>query len=181
MLISLRNSESHSVIQALIVFLFNLRTGNSNKMIASILQLKNEHDVSDYSNSVIKSFENDVLPLRFGINSLNRDDLIQNCTTKMAKKLFNVNNNLFLICDGTYACHQKSINEYQRKSFSGQKKVPLCKPFNLCTTDGYIVDMLGPYLANQNDAEILKNVIENPNGLRKFLKEGDIFVLDRFP
>jgi len=43
-LISLRNSESRSVIQALIIFLFKLRTGNSNKMIASILQLKNEHD-----------------------------------------------------------------------------------------------------------------------------------------
>jgi len=97
----------------------------------------------------------------------------------MAKKLFNVNDNLFLICDGTYARHQKSTNnEYQRKSFSGQKKVPLCRPFTLCTT-GYIVDMLGPYLANQNDAEILKNVIEDPNSLRKFLKEGDIFVLDR--
>ncbi|EZA55469.1 hypothetical protein X777_04750 [Ooceraea biroi] len=71
----------------------------------------------------------------------------------MAKKLFNANDNLFLICDGTYARHQKSTNiEYQRKSFSGQKKVPLCKPFTLCTTDGYIVDMLGPYFANQNDA-----------------------------
>ncbi|KMQ84861.1 hypothetical protein RF55_16997, partial [Lasius niger] len=149
-------------------------------MIASILQLKNEHDVSDYSNSIIKSFENDVLPLRFGINSFNRDDLIQNHTTEMAKKLFNVNDNFFIICDGTYARHQKSTNnEYQRKSFSGQKKVPLCKPFTLCTTDGYIVDMLGPYLANQNDAEILKSVIEDPNSLRKFLKEGDIFVLDR--
>ena len=39
--------------------------------------------------------------------------------------------------------------------------------------------MLGPYLANQNDAEILKSVFVNPNGLCKFLKEGDIFVLDR--
>ncbi|GAB1860468.1 SWIM-type domain-containing protein [Camponotus japonicus] len=135
---------------------------------------------NNYSNSIIKSFEDDVLPLRFGLNSLNRDDLIQNHTTEMAKKLFNINNNLFLICDGTYVRHQKSTNnEYQRKSFSGQKKVPLCKPFTLCTTDGYIVDMLGPYLANQNDAEILKSVIEDPNSLRKFLKEGDIFVLDR--
>lgn len=180
MLISLRNSKSRSVIQALIVFLFKLRAENSNKMIASILQLKNEHDVSDYSNSIIKSFEDDLLPLRFGINSLNRDDLIQNHTTEMSKKLFNVNDNLFLICDGTYARHQKSTNnEYERKSFSGQKKVPLCKPFTLYTTDGYIVDMLGPYFANQNDAEILKSVIEDSNSLRKFLKEGDIFVLDR--
>ena len=54
-------------------------------MIASILQLTDEHVVSDYSNSIIKSFENDVLTLRFGINSVIRDDIIQNRTTEMVK------------------------------------------------------------------------------------------------
>jgi len=39
--------------------------------------------------------------------------------------------------------------------------------------------MIGPYLINQNDAEILKHILEDPNGLSKFLKEGDTFVLDR--
>lgn len=112
-------------------------------MLTSILQVENEQSISEYSASIIQSFEKDVLPLRFGLSSLNRDDLIQNHTTKIAKKLFN--DNLLLIYDGTYARHQKSINnEYQRKSFSGQKKVPLCKPFTICTTDGYVVDMLGP-------------------------------------
>lgn len=62
-----------------------------------------------------------------------------------------------LICDGTYVRHQKSSNnEYQRKSFSGQKKVTLCKPFTICTTDDFVVDMLGPYIVNENNAEILK-------------------------
>lgn len=37
MLTSLRNRQSRSVIQALVVFLFKLRSGNSNAMIASIL------------------------------------------------------------------------------------------------------------------------------------------------
>ena len=85
MKIWLRNSQSRLIIQALVVFLFKLRTGNSNKMIASILQLTDEHVVSDYSNSIIKSFENDVLTLRFGINSVIRDDIIQNRTTEMVK------------------------------------------------------------------------------------------------
>jgi len=180
MMVSLRNSKSRSVIQALVVFLLKLRTGNSNKMIASILQLENEQSVSDYSTSIIKSFENDILPFHFGLHAVNREDLIQNHNTEITKKLFDVCDNLFLICDGTYARHQKSTNnEYQRKSFSGQKKVPLCKPFTICTTDGYIVDMLGPYFANQNDAEILKNIIQDPNGLYKLLLKGDTFVLDR--
>lgn len=61
---------------------------------------------------------------------------------------------MILICNVTCIRHQKSSNnEYQRKSYSGQKKVPLCKPFIICTKSGYVVDMLGPYLANNNDAK----------------------------
>ena len=75
----------------------------------------------------------------------------------MTRKLFDVSDKLFIICDGTYGRHQKNTNnEYQRKYFSGQKKVLLCKPFTIWTTDGFEINMLGPYLANNNDAEILK-------------------------
>ena len=157
---SLRNSQSRSVIQALIVFLFKLRAGDSNKLLASILNIDNEQSISEYSKSIIQSFEKDVLPLRFGLNFVIRDNLIQNHRTEIAKTLFDVQDNLLLIYDGTYARHQKSINnEYQRKSFSRQKEVPLCKPFTICMTDGYVVDMLGPYTANQNDMDITKTII----------------------
>ena len=46
-------------------------------------------------------------------------------------------------------------------------------------TDGFVTDMLGLCLANKNDAEILKNILEDSNGLRNFLKEGNTVVLDR--
>ena len=39
--------------------------------------------------------------------------------------------------------------------------------------------MLGPYPANQNYADIMKTIIEDPNGLYKFLTTNDVFVLDR--
>ena len=104
-----------------------VRTGNSNKMLASILNIENEQIISDYSASVVESFENEVLSGRFSLNSFDRANLIQNHTTEIAMNLFDAHNHLLLICDGTYARHQKSTNnEYQRKSFSGQKKVPLC-------------------------------------------------------
>ena len=87
---------------------------------------------------------------------------------------------MLLIYDSKYTRHTKSTNnDYQRKSFSGQKKVSLCKPFPICTINGYVVDMLGPYLANQNDADIMKTIIEDPNGLCKFSRMNDVFVLDR--
>ena len=38
---------------------------------------------------------------------------------------------------------------------------------------------LGPYPVNRNDADIMKTIIEDPNGLCKFLKTNDVFVLDR--
>ena len=85
MAISLQNSQSRSIIQAFVVFLFKLRTRNSSKIIGSILQLRDEHVVSDYTNSITKSFENGVLPLRSDINSVIRYDLIQKHTSEMAK------------------------------------------------------------------------------------------------
>jgi hypothetical protein len=110
----------------------------------------------------------------FGIDGKNitRDIILKN-TSEMAKKLFNLDaDQAMIICDGTYIRHEKSSNnEYQRKSYSGQKKVPLCKPFTICTTNGFVLDMLGPYEANLNDAQILKYVLSDSNGLIKLLKK----------
>lgn len=87
---------------------------------------------------------------------------------------------MIIICDGTYAHHQKiSNNEYQRKSHSVQKKVPLCKPFTVCTTDEYIIDMLGPYHANENDATIMKSIMNSASGLAQLMVPGDCFIVDR--
>lgn len=73
---------------------------------------------------------------------------------------------------------RKVQNEYQRKSYSDKKKVSLCKSFTICTTDGFVVDMLDPYLANQNDAA-MKDMISEPNSLCRLMKPGDTFVSDR--
>lgn len=153
-------------------------------MIAAILQLDQEQLVSEYCTSVMKSFEKDMLSSRFGFNlnkiDISKQDLIDFHTINIAKKLFNSNDKLMLICDGTYARHQKnSNNEYQRKSYSNQKKVPLCKTFTICTTTGRVIDIVGPYYANQNDAAIIENLIENPHGLSQLINKGDKFFLDR--
>lgn len=181
LLTTMRNTDSRSVIQALIVFLFKLRTGNSNRLISATLQLENEMLVSKYCDQVIQSFEKDILPQYFGFRSMSRKNLIENHSSPLLKSLFaDRSDKLFLICDGTYARHQKSSNNaYQRKSFSGQKKVPLCKPFTICTTNGYIVDMLGPYHANVNDASIMKEIIDTADGISNLLEPGDVFVVDR--
>lgn len=177
---SMRNNSKRTVMQALIIFFTKLRTGGSNRLLCSMFELEAHQQISEYCHSVIEAFENDILLHKFGMHSQTRRWLIDNQTSSVAKKLHNTTDCLILICDGTYCRHEKSSNnDYQRKSFSGQKKTPLCKPFTICTTTGYIVDMLGPFLANLNDAAILRQIIDDPNGLCTLMQAGDIFVLDR--
>ncbi|CAH2100483.1 unnamed protein product [Euphydryas editha] len=39
--------------------------------------------------------------------------------------------------------------------------------------------MLGPYYANLNDAAIMKEIIDSPDGICNLLEPGDVFVVDR--
>jgi len=142
--------------------------------------LSHDQAVSNYCLSVRRAFEVSVLPDRFGVNAVSRADLIAKHTSPIADRLHKIGNRLTLICDCTYLRHEKSANnEYQRKSYSGQKKVPLCKPFTICTTNGYIVALPGPFEGTLNDAQILKIVLSDPDGISKLLQPGDIFILDR--
>ena len=135
-------------------------------MIAAILHSERKQLVSDYAASIMNSFKKDVIPSRFGLSAIYKHELIDSHTTDVSEMLFNSTDELMLICDDTYAHHQKSNNnEYQRKSYSGQKKVLLCKPFTICTTTGRVLDMAGPFYANHSDAGIIKNLIEDPYGL----------------
>ena len=180
LLSSSRDSSNRTVSQALFVFLFKLRSGNSNATIASILGIMKEQQVSDYFLSILNAFEKDVLPNYFGISCLDRKDLIENQTSIITKKLLDIENELVLIFDGTYIRHQKSTNySYQRKSYSGQKKQPLCKPFTICTTTGYIVDIAGPFYGTENDASIMKKLLSDPNGISSILQANDYCVVDR--
>lgn len=47
-------------------------------------------------------------------------------------------------------------------------------------TDGYIVDVVGPYAATQTDADSMKDLFQNSGSpMRIFYTENDVFVLDR--
>lgn len=180
MLVSMQISDTCSVNKALFVFLFKLRSGNSNSITASIFDIKNDHQVSDYCESVLSSFNRDVLTLHFGVHAYSREELITNHTSPYVKKLHGFENRLILIADASYLRHEQSNdNNYQRKSYSGQKKCNLRKPFTVCTTNGFVVDVFGPYEETKNDAEILRKILEDPNGLRSLIRKGDVFILNR--
>ena len=81
LLVFMRSSDSRDVTQALVICLFKLRTGSSNNFISSIFDIENEIRVSHFCQSVINSFEKDILPKYFGVKSIKREDLIRDHTS----------------------------------------------------------------------------------------------------
>ncbi|KAF2888076.1 hypothetical protein ILUMI_18095 [Ignelater luminosus] len=49
----------------------------------------------------------------------------------------------------------------------------------VCLSDGYILEVEGPFKARLNDAEILKIMLERDNGISTFLQVEDHAVVDR--
>ncbi len=60
--------------------------------------------------------------------------------------------------------------------YSGHKYRSLLKPFMVVSPDGHIIDALGPFQVNINDATIARNI--GPQ-LRTILEEGEVCVVGR--
>ena len=92
------------------------------------------------------------------MNSQTRDQWLTK-NTALVNELYDLNNQLCLIADGTYLyCQKSENNKVQRLLYSGQKKRHLIKPFIVCTANGFIVDAYGPFAATVNDASILSYI-----------------------
>ena len=123
---------------------------------------------------------NDFVPLFLGASHLKRDEWVGH-NTPLVNELFDLQNNEFVSCsDATYSYCQKSFNNsLQRDTWSSQKKRHLVKPFVICATDGYIIDVYGPYIAKDNDATILRELMCKNKELRELHKPKDLMILDR--
>ena len=89
---------------------------------------------------------------------------------------------LCIIWDGTYYYIEKSSNyNFRRHTYSGQKHRPLLKFISLVFPDGYVLDSIGPYLADRknNDAGITQHILSLHGDLTDWLSEGDVCVVDR--
>ena len=69
--------------------------------------------------------------------------------------------------------------EFQRKSFNLHKGQNLLQPMIITTTDGYIIDVVGPFLSDShhNDANIMKYILLA--NINDFLNWHDVIVVDR--
>ena len=80
-----------------------LRKTTSSYLNKRLDRIIKEQSIPFGNSSIIESFGNNTLPFHFGFSALNRDDLIENHTTKITQELIDVRNSLFLTWDGTYA------------------------------------------------------------------------------
>ena len=177
---SLNNSTNRTKAQALAVYLFWLKTGLSQEMIAKIFGINNRQMISNYCASVRDAFKKDFVTQFIGINCLSRTRWLEK-NTEIATTLFQLNEDQFcVIADGTYCYCEKSENhKLQKKLYGGQKKRHYIKIFIVCTTNGYIIDCFGWFPAVENDASILSKLMKTNNDMKSIMEPNDVILLDR--
>lgn len=106
------------------------------------------------------------VPLHLGINHITRESL---------------SSKNFIICDVTYVYMQKSSKYlFQKKSYSLHKFQNVIKPFLPEASDGYIIDIFGPYAATTSDATSMRHLFEIENApLREYFRPNYVFLLYR--
>lgn len=179
----IRNSLSRSVRTCLAVFLMKLKTGLPNKVLSILFRLK-KHQVQRIIHSARLSLMTEFVPNYLGFGHISHEDFCQQHTTTVAKTLFtNESSQAVIILDGTYVYIQKSSNyRFQRQSYSLHKHRSLVKPMVIVASDGYILSVLGPYLADyhNNDAAITKHLFKhNLEKINDWMEENDVCIVDR--
>lgn len=172
-----------------IAFHMKLRQGLSDEFIKSLMHFSSRQAVSLAITTVRKSLMIRFVPDNLGINSneaRDREQFIQQHVTPFANELYNPEPNdpkAILYPDCTYLKVPRSRNfQVARQSYSMHKKYTLLKVGLVVAPDGYILDVHGPYFSDSrnNDASILRNDMNQDRAnLRHWVREGDIFVVDR--
>lgn len=173
--------------QLIALYRFWLRKGVDQDTLAKMFgENTSQQNISLYLFQIRKAIYNNFVPHFLGANKTR--EFFLNHNNKTTLKLHNLKEDeLAIVADGTYCrIEQSANNEFQYKTYSGQKKDNLVKPFILCCTDGYIIDCYGPFQANRNDASIIEYILETdvqiqqiliPNKTIIFLDRGNYFII----
>lgn len=170
----------------LMTFLCKLRQGLADEFLKIIFNYSSRQAVSSAISRVLRSLKARFVQENIGVQSINRQDFINQHVTPFTNELYNEQPEVpkaIVICDATYAYIQKSSNfRVLRQSYCVHKGRHLLKPTVIVATDGYILGILGPYFSDSrnNDAAILRNELErDAQELAHWFQNGDIFLIDR--
>ncbi|KAJ8736536.1 hypothetical protein PYW08_007192 [Mythimna loreyi] len=168
------------------VYLSKIRTGEPSVRLGTTFDLSRQ-SVDRKIHFVRNCMLNDFVPLHLGFDHISRSEAI-NRNRLIPQHIFGNTNapKVIAVLDGTYLFVEKSSNFlFQRLSYSLHKYKNLIKPFMIVCTDGYILDVTGPYNAKTTDAEIMHQILHNhgepieDNSFHYFFEHDDIFILDR--
>ena len=154
---SINDNMNRNKIQLIALYRYWLRTGTNQSVLAKLFNsTTTQQDISNYLSQIREAINIDFVPFYLGSNN-SREFYIKH-NNEMVKELLQLENDeLVIICDGTYKHIEKSSNnEMQYRTWSVQKSASLFKPFIICCADGYIIDCYGDFDENMNDAEILR-------------------------
>ena len=170
----MQNSEERTRSQALAVFLFWLKTGNRQEMIATHFSTISKQDESCYCEQVREALATYFVPEHLGAHAKTRDQWLQH-RTLISNELFDAHDGkLLLAAEGTFCfCEKSANNSYQRQQ---PKRRASGQTFAVVTPDGCLVDLFGIYEAHDNDAKILLHIFQNEEEFRDSIKPGKIVI-----
>lgn len=159
-----RLTPTRSVLTSLAIFLMKLRGGESNRIIATLFNVL-KSSIRRCISSVRSALSGRFVHENLGFQHISRAEIIQHYTRQLAQTIFETSpgNQAILVMDGTL-----------------HKGRSLVKPLIIVSTTGFYLSVMGPYLARNNDASILKHVMKsNIEDICNCMEKDDIFVVDR--
>lgn len=169
----------------LLMFLCKLRQGLSDEFLTVMFQYHDRPSVSKVIKTVRLSLMARFVPENIGLGAITRHDYIRLHVTEFANYLYNDepdNPVAISYIDGTYTyCHKSTNFRSLRQTYCRHKNRHLVKPALVVAPDGYILDIQGPYFsdAQNNDAAMIINELDNDEELVNWYQEGDIVIVDR--
>ncbi|RVE41092.1 hypothetical protein evm_014257 [Chilo suppressalis] len=170
---------------ALAMYLAKLRTGDTDRRLSTIFGIS-KSTFNRYITIVRECLTQDYVSSHLGLSHIRVQEASEHnliIPSELFGRHLTISGEqpLIVICDGTYTYTQKSSNyKFQKDTYSLHKYRNLVKPFLLVCSDGYILDILGPYPAKESDALIMKNAfLDGAGQMRSYFRAGDVFIVDR--
>ena len=117
------------------------------------------------------------VPKNLGVNYLSRNQARKH-NTSFTLEFFG--DNVTVIWDGTCIYTGKSsAHSTNRATYSDQKHRHLLKFMSLVLPDDYVLDTIGPFRGNMNDASITPHVLRKCDSLIVWYEDDDVMLVDR--
>jgi hypothetical protein len=174
------NNRSDIPATVLGIYLTKIRTGSPDERLATLFNMS-RRTLERKLKMARQCLTDDFVLHYLGLDHMTREEVVARNVSIPAHIFGGDHDTAILVVDGTYLYVQKSSNFlFQRITYSLHKYRNLVKPFLVVCTDGYILDVMGPYAATTTDATIMRSLMEDQTSpWHGFLMPNDVFILDR--